>query len=110
MSLTQTLEQKLNTWLTLLIEAEGADLHIKSDSQIRARVKSDIVLLSKEKIDAKTIEALVKMLIGDGYDKFREEKSVVPRPDTILKTDDILILVGEEKNIERLKSDCLNQR
>jgi len=74
MSITHNLEQKLNNWLTLLIEAEGADLHIKSDSQIRARVKSEIVLLSKEKIDAKTIEALVKMLIGDGYEKFRETK------------------------------------
>jgi len=74
MSITHNLEQKLNAWLTLLIEAEGADLHIKSDSQIRARVKSEIVLLSKERIDAKTIEALVKMLTGDSYDKFREEK------------------------------------
>ena len=74
MSLTQNLQERLNSWLMMLIEAEGADLHIKSNSQIRARVKSDIVLLSQEIIDAKTIEALVKMLTGDGYEKFREEK------------------------------------
>ena len=74
MSLTHNLEQRLNAWLGMLIEAEGADLHIKSNSPIRARVKSDIVLLSKEKIDAKTIEALVKLLTGDSYDNFRETK------------------------------------
>jgi len=74
MSLTQNLEQRLNSWLTMVIEADGADLHIKSNSPIRARVKSDIVLLSNEKIDAKTIEDLVKMLTGDGYDTFRETK------------------------------------
>jgi twitching motility protein PilT len=74
MSLTQNLEQRLNSWLTMLIEADGADLHIKSNSPIRARVRSDIVLLSNEKIDAKTIEDLVKMLTGDGYDNFRETK------------------------------------
>lgn len=74
MSLTQNLEERLNSWLTMLIEAEGADLHIKSNSPIRARVKSDIVLLSKEKIDGKTMESIVKMLTGDGYDTFRETK------------------------------------
>ena len=74
MALTQNLEQRLNSWLTMLIESDGADLHIKSNSPIRARVKSDIVLLSNEKIDAKTIEDLVKMITGDGYDKFRETK------------------------------------
>ena len=74
MALTQNLEQRLNSWLTMLIEANGADLHIKSNSPIRARVKSDIVLLSNEKVDAKTIESLVKLITGDGYDNFRETK------------------------------------
>ena len=74
MALTQNLEQRLNSWLSMLIEADGADLHIKSNSPIRARVKSDIVLLSNEKADAKTIEDLVKMLTGDGYERFRETK------------------------------------
>lgn len=74
MSLTQNLEERLNSWLTMLIEAEGADLHIKSNSPIRARVKSDIVLLSQEKIDAKTMESIVKFLTGDNYDTFRETK------------------------------------
>jgi len=74
MSLRQNLQQRLDSWLYMLIEAEGADLHIKSNSQIHARIKSDIVLLSKEKLDAKTIESLVKILTGDAYDNFIETK------------------------------------
>ena len=42
--------KRLDVWLTMLIEAGGADLHIKSDSPIRARFKSEIVLLSIEVI------------------------------------------------------------
>ena len=46
MSLTQSIKERLDSWLHMLIEANGADLHIKSNSQIHARIKSDIVLLS----------------------------------------------------------------
>jgi len=74
MSLTQNIEQRLNSWLTMLIEADGADLHLKTKGQIRARVKSEIVLLSKETIDAKTMESLVKILTGDKYENFKETK------------------------------------
>jgi twitching motility protein PilT len=70
----QDVMKQLDIWLRMLIEAEGADLHIKSDSTIRARVKSDIVLLSREVIDAGTIEALVKALTGAGYESFKETK------------------------------------
>lgn len=70
----QNITKRLNTWLTMLIEAEGADLHIKSDSNIRARVKSDIVLLSAEIIDAKTIEDIVKLLTAAQYDAFLNTK------------------------------------
>ena len=69
----QDVMKKLDVWLKMLIEVEGADLHIKSDSAIHARVKSDIVLLSKEVIDAGTIEALVKALTGNDYEKFTKE-------------------------------------
>jgi twitching motility protein PilT len=74
MSLTQSIKDKLDAWLQMLIEANGADLHIKSNSQIHARIKSDIVLLSNEKLDAKTIEVLVRMLTGNAYEKFMETK------------------------------------
>ncbi len=70
----QEVMDQLNVWLNMLIEVEGADLHIKSDSAIRARVKSDIVLLSREVIEAETFEALVKALIGSEYENFKETK------------------------------------
>ncbi|GIT97651.1 type IV pilus twitching motility protein PilT [Sulfurovum sp. TSL1] len=74
MPLTQNIKERLDSWLHMLIEANGADLHIKSGSQIHARVKSDIVLLSNEKLDTKSIEELVKMLTGDAYDEFLKTK------------------------------------
>ena len=74
MSLTQNIQQRLDSWLYMLVEADGADLHLKSNSQIHARIKSDIVLLSNEKLDEKSIESLVKTLTGDKYEEFLETK------------------------------------
>ncbi|MBT8344228.1 MAG: PilT/PilU family type 4a pilus ATPase [Sulfurovum sp.] len=74
MSLTQNIQQRLDSWLHMLIEADGADLHLKSNGPIRARIKSDIVLLSNEKLDTKTMESLVKILTADGYKNFIETK------------------------------------
>jgi twitching motility protein PilT len=65
--------KQLDVWLRMLIEAEGADLHIKSDNAIHARVKSDIVLLSQEVASAETIENLVKALVGNEYENFIKE-------------------------------------
>lgn len=70
----QDVMNRLDAWLIMLIEVEGADLHIKSNSAIRARVKGDIVLLSKEVTTSETIEALVKALTGDAYESFKETK------------------------------------
>ena len=47
---------------------------IKSNSQIRARIKSEIITLSNERIDAKTIESLVKIITGNAYENFMETK------------------------------------
>ncbi|PHS40709.1 MAG: type IV pili twitching motility protein PilT [Sulfurovum sp.] len=71
---SHTIMQKLDNWLKMLIEVEGADLHIKSNSSIRARVKGDIVPLSKEIIEAEVIEELVKALTGDAYADFQKSK------------------------------------
>ena len=74
MSLTQNIQQRLDSWLYMLVEADGADLHLKSNSPIHARIKSDIVQLSNEKLDEKSIESLVKTLTGDKYEEFIETK------------------------------------
>ena len=66
--------EKLNTWLRMLIDVEGADLHIKTDSTIRARVRDEIVLLSNEKLNTETMDALVEALIGNDYAQFQETK------------------------------------
>jgi len=66
--------ERLNGWLQMLIESDGADLHIKSKSQIHARIKGDIVLLSNEVINSQEMQELVKALIGDGYEEFRKTK------------------------------------
>jgi len=66
--------EKLNTWLRMLIDVEGADLHIKTDSTIRARVRDEIVLLSNEKLNTETMGALVQALTGHEYAEFKETK------------------------------------
>ena len=66
--------EKLNVWLNMLIEANGADLHIKSDTAIHARINNDIVLLSKEVLSHATISELVHALTGDKYEIFQQSK------------------------------------
>ena len=70
----KNITERLDAWLTMLIDVDGADLHLKSNSPSRARVKSDIVLLSKETVDAESMVSLVKALTGDDYQDFRETR------------------------------------
>ncbi len=66
--------KKLNSWVNMLIKLDGADLHIKNNSDVRARVKDDIVLLSEEIVTTETIESLVKVLTGNAYENFKKAK------------------------------------
>jgi len=66
--------ERLNDWLSMLIEADGADLHIKSDSKIHARLKGDIMLLSNEVITRSEMEQLVISFTGDRFEEFEESK------------------------------------
>ena len=66
--------EKLNIWLNMLIEVEGADLHIKTNGYIHARVRDEIVLLSREIVSKKIMEEIVKALMGEDYDTFMETK------------------------------------
>ncbi len=65
---------KLDTWLQMLIEVEGADLHIKTESYVHARVRDEIVLLSSEVVTEKTIMGIIKKLTGDDFERFMETK------------------------------------
>ncbi len=66
--------EKLDHWLRMLIEVEGADLHIKTGGQIRARVQDTIVPLSDESVDKEMMDALVRALTHDKYEDFIETK------------------------------------
>ena len=68
------IQKRLNAWLTMLLEVNGSDLHLKSSSSIHARVKGDIVLLSKEILEPESMEDLARFLAGDSYEKFIETK------------------------------------
>jgi len=61
-------------WLHMLISAEGSDLHIKTNSPLRARVKSDIVLLSKEIVEENMLDDIIRLLTGDDYEAFLVNK------------------------------------
>ncbi len=75
MSLTYASEtEELNRWLFMLINADGTDLHIKSNSNVRARIQEEIQLLSKEIISSNAIEVLVKSLTAEKYEAFKEIK------------------------------------
>jgi len=64
--------KKFNNLLLKLIELQGADLHIKSNSPIHARIKGDITLLSKEIVDDESMLILIKHLAGSSYKAFKE--------------------------------------
>ncbi len=60
----------LNTFLKKLIEKDGTDLHVKSDSVIRARIKGGMIPLSIEPLDNKHVETIVEHLMGKDMDEF----------------------------------------
>lgn len=66
--------KRLNGWLEMLIESNGADLHIKSESEIHARIKGDIVPLSREIITSEEMQELVVSFVSDGYEDFHKTK------------------------------------
>ncbi len=63
----------LNTFLKKLIEKEGTDLHVKSDSIIRARLKGAMTPLSLEKFEHRHVEEIVNFLMGDNLDDFKRQ-------------------------------------
>jgi len=60
----------LNTFLEKLVEKDGTDLHVKSDSAVRARIKGVISPLSMDHLSAKHVDAIVTELMGKKMDEF----------------------------------------
>jgi twitching motility protein PilT len=63
----------LNTFLGRLIEKAGTDLHVKSNSVIRARIKGSMVPLSIELFDAEHVEKIVEYIMGKELDTFKRK-------------------------------------
>ncbi len=70
----KTIQDDLNRWLYMLISAEGADLHVKSNSPLYARVKSDIVKLSEEQPTDDTMYQLVELLTHGDIETFKKKR------------------------------------
>ncbi|MCJ7764658.1 MAG: PilT/PilU family type 4a pilus ATPase [Thiovulaceae bacterium] len=74
----------LNTFLEKLIEKGGTDLHVKSNSIIRARIKGDIIPLGIEPIASEDVEHIAEKLLDKEMDEFKRQYSC----DTIYILDD----------------------
>jgi len=70
----KTVQDELNRWLYMLIDAEGADLHVKSNSPLYARLKSDIVKLSEEQPTDDMMYQLVELLTHGDIETFRKKR------------------------------------
>ena len=63
----------LNSFLKKLIEKDGTDLHVKSDSVIRARLKGTMIPLSIQPLEHKHVETIVTFLMGKNMDDFTRQ-------------------------------------
>ena len=67
--MTQALDKKtliklLDTWLALLIEKNGTDLHIKSKAPVKARIKGEIISLSDTLVQKKHYKSFSTLTNG----------------------------------------------
>ena len=59
-----------------MIEVGGSDLHIKSGSNIKARIKGDIIPFSNTIITKEIALALVKEILADRFNQFLSNKEI----------------------------------
>lgn len=74
--LTFEATDRVKGYLNKLIELGGSDLHIKAGSPIRARIKGDIVTLSKEVMSRPDALTLGKELMRGRFPRFLEQKEI----------------------------------
>lgn len=68
--------KKLKFYLAKLVKHGGSDLHIKSGSAIRGRIKGEIVQMSKEPLSKNDGIELAKELLRGRFPRFVEEKNI----------------------------------
>lgn len=64
----------LRSNLFRLIAEEGSDLHLKSDGNVRARVKGDVVPFSLEPVAADVMLGIARHLAGERFEQFTKAK------------------------------------
>jgi len=67
-------QKQLESWLHLLIKKGGTDLHIKSNSHLHARVRTEITKLSRATIEHRVVSTLIQFLTAEKYETFLETK------------------------------------
>ena len=65
---------KLRKYMKALVAHGGSDLHIKANSQVRARINGDIVIVSKDKLTKEEALAMAKEILGERFEEFVERK------------------------------------
>lgn len=75
-SLTFEMTEKLKGYLHKLIERNGSDLHIKSNSTVKGRVAGDIVEISPDVLSKNDTLTLAKELLRSRFSELVENKSV----------------------------------
>ncbi len=68
--------KRLRKYLKALIEFGGSDLHIKSNSVVRARVHGDVVPISNKIFSKEDALVLTKGLLKRRFDEFVEKKDI----------------------------------
>ena len=68
--------EKLRRFLMLLIEHHGSDLHIKSNSQVRARIHGEIFRLNDEIVPRETVMDIAKGVLRSRFDEFVHNKEI----------------------------------
>lgn len=67
---------KIRAYLKRMIEIGGSDLHIKSNSVVRARVNGDITPLSTDVLSKENSLIFAKELLGERFDEFVEKREL----------------------------------
>ena len=75
-SLTFEMTERLKGYLSKLIERNGSDLHIKSNSTVKGRVAGDIVEISPDVLSKNDTLTLAKELLRSRFSELVEKKSV----------------------------------
>ncbi|NWF66975.1 MAG: PilT/PilU family type 4a pilus ATPase [Campylobacterales bacterium] len=64
----------LKSYLKKMIDLGGSDLHIKSNSNIRSRIRGDMAIISKDIFPKSAVEMLAKEILKDDFEKFFTKK------------------------------------